>query len=249
MRGLWGAWEMRDGRWKMENGGKRGEGGLYVACLACLLAVWLNYMGLMAANADHQSTSLWKRMSRGIRRTMVYGCGCSIIQLCQRECHTANNALSSTRPPQRIRPTPIRNSNPLITLPSHSRPHSQLRVNNIHNCPPRKISILASPNPSPNSQEREPLTSRFQTRPPNQKPINIPLLRQILTILLAHRPTVDNPRSLRRLLRHAVRQPFPDLGVHFLRLFRGCDFARSDGPTQSTKEKGISKQSSISGLF
>ena len=74
------------------------------------------------------------------------------------------------------------------------------------------------------------LTSRFQTRPANQKPINILLRRQIPTILLTHAPPINNPRLLRLLLPHLLPQPFPYRGMHFLRLFRGGDFSRSDSP-------------------
>ena len=44
------------------------------------------------------------------------------------------------------------------------------------------------------------LTSRFQTRTSNQKPINILLLRQLLAILITHTTSINNPRFFRRLL-------------------------------------------------
>ena len=99
-------------------------------------------------------------------------------------------------------------SQPFLSLGlklGNSDPASQLRINNIHK-------------------------SRFQTRPANQKPINIPLLRQILTILLTHTAPIDNPRVLRCLATNLLAQPLTNRGVDFLRLGGRGDFSGAYGP-------------------
>lgn len=82
-------------------------------------------------------------------------------------------------------------------------------------------------------QQRNPrasLTSRFQTRASNQKPINIFLLRQLLTVLITHTSPINDPRLLCRLLRDRVSKPFSYRRMYFLRLFCGCNFSCADGP-------------------
>ena len=85
------------------------------------------------------------------------------------------------------------------------------------------------PNLAP-TQEGMDLTSRFQTRPADKKPINILLGSQITTVLFRHTSAVDDPCSLLCIRGDCLPKPVSDGGVHFLRLFCGGDFARADCP-------------------
>jgi hypothetical protein len=76
------------------------------------------------------------------------------------------------------------------------------------------------------------LTGWFQTRTPNQEAVDITLLGQLLAIFLTHATTIDNSRLLRRLLRHMIAQPFPNLSMYLLRLFRRGNLARPNRPNR-----------------
>ena len=96
------------------------------------------------------------------------------------------------------------------------------RIDNINNYQP----LLATPK----ADQREKLTSRFQTCPSDEESINISLLRQLLAILLAHAAPIDDPCGLRCFFRNSLSQPFPNLSMDFLCLLSGGHFPGANGP-------------------
>lgn len=74
------------------------------------------------------------------------------------------------------------------------------------------------------------LTSRLQTRASHQEPIDIGLLAQIPAVLLAHAPTIDNPRLLGYLLADLLLQPLANRGMDLLRLLGAGNLAGANGP-------------------
>lgn len=74
------------------------------------------------------------------------------------------------------------------------------------------------------------LTLRFQTRSTNQKSVDIALLRQLLTVRLADRTAVKDPRTVSSFLRDVLPQPFSDGGMDFLCLLFCSYLTGPDGP-------------------
>jgi len=85
--------------------------------------------------------------------------------------------------------------------------------------------------------------SRLQTRPTNEEPIDVRLLRQVLTVLLADAATVDDACVLADGFIDLLSQELSHRGVDVLGLGGGGDFAGADCPSISrVSEDNLQKE-------
>lgn len=57
-------------------------------------------------------------------------------------------------------------------------------------------------------------------------------MREVFAVLLIYAASIDNPRVLGSILGDIGGEPFPDLGVYFLRLFGRGNFTCAYGPVE-----------------